>query len=210
MSRAVKIGVAVWAAASAGLGGYALQKWWRKRAGGDPCVLAPFSYEARDRKYGKPSFTRVANDSEGSVVLDPAWVAANLTTVFVPELAELALRGVPGAPKDGKLTVNKLVEKDLLAFFSDLRKEKLLDGVTSFGGGFAARLVRGSDDRLSSHALGIALDLNTEENKLGKTPAAEGARGSMQAIARVAKRRGFRWGGCFKNPDGMHLEHGDV
>jgi hypothetical protein len=210
VSRAVTIGIAAWATASVGLGALALRRWWKKDHGSDPCALAPLSYADRDRRYGRPGFTKVANDADGAVVLEPSWASENLESVYVPELEALAKKGVTGAPKNGKLTVNKKVASDLLAFFSDLGKQNLLDSITSFGGAFNARLVRGSESELSSHALGIALDLNTVENPFGKAPAPEGSKGAMQEIARVGKRHGFRWGGCFKRPDGMHLEHGDT
>lgn len=209
MSRAVTIGIAAWATASVGLGALALRRWWKKDHT-DPCALPAFSYADRDKRYGKPSFTKVANDADGAVMLDPSWANENLESVYVPELEALAKKGVTGVPKNGKLTVNKKVATDLLAFFSDLGKQNLLDSITSFGGAFNARLVRGSESELSSHALGIALDLNTAENPFGKEPAREGEKGAMQEIARIAKKHHFRWGGCFKKPDGMHLEHGDT
>lgn len=77
--------------------------------------------------------------------------------------------------------------------------------VRTFNGSVAYRRVR-SGLRLSSHAFGIAFDINTPWNALGALPALPWEEGSVVELARVAGDCGFYWGGHFSRMDGMHLE----
>ena len=53
---------------------------------------------------------------------------------------------------------------------------------------------------LSTHAWGLAIDVNAFENGLGKTPKLS------KKFVKCFKDAGFVWGGDFKRMDGMHFE----
>lgn len=55
--------------------------------------------------------------------------------------------------------------------------------------------------KLSTHAWGIGLDINVHENPLGKAP-------KMDArIVAIFRDHGFKWGGDWTRPDGMHFQY---
>lgn len=71
--------------------------------------------------------------------------------------------------------------------------------------GYNFRPVRGTTDRLSNHASGTAIDLNSTRHPLGKsgtfTPEQVGQ------IRELCKKYGLKWGGDFKDrKDEMHFE----
>ena len=79
--------------------------------------------------------------------------------------------------------------------------EQLARAVRSFGGCFNFRAKR-SGSKLSTHAWGIAIDLNPETNAMG-------GRGDMDlGIVAAFKSAGFVWGGDWagKNKDPMHFQ----
>lgn len=53
---------------------------------------------------------------------------------------------------------------------------------------------------LSTHAWGLAIDVNAFENRLGRTPKLS------RAFVKCFTDQGFKWGGNFKRLDGMHFE----
>jgi hypothetical protein len=71
--------------------------------------------------------------------------------------------------------------------------------------GYAFRMVRGSEDRLSCHSSGSAIDLNAIKHPLGKAGTFPAEKVPM--IRALAKKYGLKWGGDFKSrPDDMHFE----
>ena len=80
-----------------------------------------------------------------------------------------------------------------------------LDGGQLDDWGYAFRMVRGSTDRLSNHASGTAIDLNSTKHVLGKIGTFPLEKVPM--IRALAKKYGLFWGGDYKNrPDEMHFE----
>jgi len=84
--------------------------------------------------------------------------------------------------------------------FDALVERGLQSQVKTYGGCFAYRPQRGSL-HLSTHAWGIAVDLNPFENQLGTA-------GNMnQGVIDVFKGAGFTWGGDFRSrKDPMHFQ----
>jgi hypothetical protein len=74
------------------------------------------------------------------------------------------------------------------------------NGYDFFGGCFNFRPTRGASGRLSTHAWGIAIDINPQLGPLGK-PSRQ-----PKFIVRAFTRRGFQWGGEWSRPDGMHFQ----
>ena len=71
--------------------------------------------------------------------------------------------------------------------------------------GYNFRFIRGSVDRLSNHASGTAVDLNSRLHVLGKIGTFPTEKVPM--IRALAKKYGLFWGGDYKNrPDEMHFE----
>ncbi len=71
--------------------------------------------------------------------------------------------------------------------------------------GWAFRNVRGSNDKLSNHSSGTAIDLNATKHPLGKVGTFPPEKVPM--IRALAKKYGLRWGGDYKGRiDEMHFE----
>ncbi len=71
--------------------------------------------------------------------------------------------------------------------------------IKTFDGCYAFRAKRGMG-KLSTHSWGIAVDLNRRTNRLGKRPT------MPSIIVDCFESVGFRWGGRWKRPDGMHFQ----
>jgi hypothetical protein len=94
------------------------------------------------------------------------------------------------------------------SFIADVASAGLGDRIVTFDGSIAFRRVRGGHT-LSSHAFGIAFDINAVFNPMGTTPLAHWEHGSVSELVPIALKHGFFWGGWFHSrPDGMHFEYG--
>jgi hypothetical protein len=70
---------------------------------------------------------------------------------------------------------------------------------------YAYRMVRGSEDKLSCHSSGTAIDLNATKHALGKIGTFPNEKVPM--IRALAKKYGLKWGGDYVNrKDEMHFE----
>jgi LysM repeat protein len=89
----------------------------------------------------------------------------------------------------------------LPSVFADIERRGLRNKVRSFGGCFNFRSKR-SGSKLSTHAWGIAIDLNPETNGMGQD--GDIAPGIVAAF----KNAGFFWGGDWpgRNKDPMHFQ----
>jgi hypothetical protein len=78
-------------------------------------------------------------------------------------------------------------------------------GLHRYDGAYNKRLVRGSSSKWSNHAFGAAIDIDAEDNPMGR------GRGTMPDFAvRAFKRQGARWGGDYHSrKDPMHFEFCD-
>lgn len=72
--------------------------------------------------------------------------------------------------------------------------------IQSYDGCFNLRYSRSSGEKLSTHAYGLALDINAATNPLGATPQID-----LELVA-CFEEAGFIWGGRWKRPDGMHFQ----
>jgi D-alanyl-D-alanine carboxypeptidase len=85
--------------------------------------------------------------------------------------------------------------------FQQIMSQGLQDKIKTYGGCFAYRPQRGGT-KLSTHAWGIAIDLNCFENE-------QGTSGNMDAgVIKVFQDNGFFWGGNFggTRTDPMHFQ----
>jgi len=88
------------------------------------------------------------------------------------------------------------------AVFAEIDRLGLRDKVHSWGGIYNFRPIRGTKKRISLHAFGAAIDLNSETNPLG-------GEGDMDvSIVDIFRHFGFLWGGDFRTrPDPMHFQY---
>lgn len=98
-----------------------------------------------------------------------------------------------------RLYCNKDMKPALLSALYNLKERGLQTELKTFDGLFNIRFVRGTKDRPSTHAYGLAIDINAAENKLG------GAVNFTQAFIDCFTEAGFTWGGSFSRIDGMHF-----
>jgi len=150
----------------------------------------------RDRLYGPAPLVA---GPRGSVVPVPGWVAAH--TVEVP---------IPG--RIGRARVHALVADSFTSLWSRWQRAGLSDRIVTFDGAHAARMKRSKVAQaftlagISSHAYGIAFDVNARANAQGAPAAAWGAYGSVRELVTIALGEGWAWGGHFSRPDAMHFE----
>jgi hypothetical protein len=111
---------------------------------------------------------------------------------------------------NGRLRFFKPAHAQLLAAFAEIEKAGLKNRLISIAGSFNARLQRrkggGVVETPSNHSFGTAFDINSDFNPQGKTPPAVGKPGSVRELVPIFEKHGFRWGGEFTTPDGMHFE----
>ena len=139
----------------------------------------------------------------------------NIGLVLVPQLEGIndvrtdALQN-SGAKFNGKLKFFKPAHAQLLAAFAEIEKAGLKKRLVSIAGSFNARLQKkkngGFVQTPSNHSFGTAFDINSDTNPQGKKPPAVGQPGSVRELVPIFEKHGFRWGGLFQTPDGMHFE----
>jgi hypothetical protein len=150
---------------------------------------------------------------DGRIRLLDNFEGQNLETVEIPQLRGKPLFETDGDPFSGRVRWHKRGKTQLEKAWQTVEREGLLNLVLTFDGAFFARLVRGSTSSPSNHSFGTAFDINASWNGLGRRPAALGARGSVRRLVPIFENHGFKWGGDFSRPDGMHFElerFGDV
>lgn len=123
----------------------------------------------------------------GRVAPDPAWVRTHIATETVPIL--------------GTVTCNTRLFPQLKAALAEIVARGLADTINpgQYAGCYYPRFIANST-RLSNHAFGLALDLNTPTNQRGTV-------GTMdRGVVEVFKKWGFAWGGDWSYTDPMHFE----
>lgn len=100
-----------------------------------------------------------------------------------------------------KITCHKLLVPTIQGIFSEMVSKGLSVQIKTFGGCYAYRSQR-TGTKLSTHAWGIAMDLNPESNE-------QGTMGNMHpGIIKLFRDAGFEWGGDWPLPrqDPMHFQ----
>jgi hypothetical protein len=125
---------------------------------------------------------------DGSVVVDPKWVADYIVTQPVPII--------------GRMTCHRAIFPQLTKAFEEIVATGLADKIhpDQYEGCYHPKLIEDSTS-LSMHAWGLAFDLNTVTNQ-------RLTHGDMDpGVVAIFKKWGFRWGGDWKDtPDPMHFE----
>ena len=147
--------------------------------------LAFFNGSDAARQLGTLSY-RVNPD--GSVDVDPNWVARNIVTQPVPII--------------GRMTCNRLLFPQLIGALNEIVAAGLSDTIhpNEYEGCYHPKLIEDSTS-LSMHAWGLAFDINVPTNQR-LTHGDQDPR-----MVAILKKWGFRWGGDWKDtPDPMHFE----
>jgi hypothetical protein len=101
---------------------------------------------------------------------------------------------------------HKLLEDVFTSFFSEIDRRGLLGCVEiarcvqTFDGCYNDRTVTNSQ-KVSTHAWGIAVDINAATNRLGARPQLN------PDIVAIGRDHQLVWGGAWTRPDGMHFQY---
>lgn len=126
------------------------------------------------------------------------WEVENMVHVEIPFPLVLAW---DTSKSITRFSCHKKLADIFAAVFQELLTSGLHTRLVTFGGCFAYRPQRASH-KLSTHAWGIAIDLNPESNRMGTN-------GAMHSeIIDLFGKHGFYWGGYFKEErrDPMHFQ----
>lgn len=103
----------------------------------------------------------------------------------------------------GQPTKNIYVNIDLapalVMAFRLIEERGLQSRLKSYDGCLNIRTIRGSGI-LSTHAYGLAIDINAKGNGLGETPTID------PDLVKCFTDAGWSWGGTFRRLDGMHFQ----
>jgi len=127
------------------------------------------------------------------------WIASK-------DASEIGIVSIPIKGTTVKVRCAKAVAPLIAGFCADFHEliEKIDHGILD-DWGFNFRMVRGSNDKLSNHSSGTAVDLNATKHPLGKSGTFPSEKVPM--IRALAKKYGMMWGGDFRHrPDEMHFE----
>lgn len=124
---------------------------------------------------------------DGTIRIDPDWVARNIVSVDMPIL--------------GRVTCHRAIIDQMHAALVEIQEAGLADAIYQYSGCWVPRHMLWDPARsISEHAWGLAFDINVPTNQYGATPTLD------PAIVETFRRWGFKWGGDFSTPDGMHFE----
>lgn len=118
------------------------------------------------------------------------------------ELASTLINSSTGLPTH-HIYCNKDLQGPLLRVFQKIIMRGLVQDLQSFDGCFMIRDIRGIPGQVSTHAYGLAIDLDAFRNQLGHTPF------MSREIVACFSEEGFLWGGDFRRKDGMHFQYAD-
>lgn len=126
---------------------------------------------------------------DGTVDVDPEWVATNIRTEEVPIL--------------GRVTCHRVMLPQLRGALTEIVSRGLSDRIRpdEYAGCFYPRFIASDPSRgLSLHSWGIALDINAEGNQRGTVGEID------REVVAILKSWGFAWGGDWSFTDPMHFE----
>ena len=136
-----------------------------------------------------------------------SWESRCLSTRELPYPMELYVKG---GPRVKRFTANRLVMPSLIRIFNKILKfygnyENLAaHRMNIYGGCYNYRPTRGGS-RLSVHSWGAAIDIDPENNPLGKKWKNNSGMIPVEVIE-IFKEEGWVWGGDWTKPDCMHFQ----
>lgn len=124
---------------------------------------------------------------DGTIRIAPDWVRRHIVSADVPIL--------------GRVTCHRMLIPQLSAALQEIERAGLADVITTYDGCWVPRHMLWDASRgISRHAWGLALDINARTNGYGARPTLD------PRVVEIFQRWGFKWGGDFSTPDGMHFE----
>ena len=160
------------------------------------------SSTAREQILGTLQWVHTQGDM---IAITNDWADTYLVSVHIPQLLR-----IPGVRSD-RIQLHMRVAEQVRLLFAAWELAGLLPLITSFDGAWIPRTMRLQPTRLSSHAYGIAFDLNARWNPMMGLAALVGQPGSLRELVPLANAHGFYWGGHWNfdgrgASDGMHFE----
>ena len=127
-------------------------------------------------------------------ILTPAEEATFVTTIQLPFPIQLSWMPMHTT----KMRCHKALADTFIGVFKTIEARGFAHLIKTFGGCYNFRVKR-SSSKLSTHAWGIATDLNIDTNQMG-------TKGDMNPeIVAIFRDFGFIWGGDFGDP--MHFQY---
>jgi hypothetical protein len=164
-----------------------------------PTDIHSLNLVEKENLFGKIVWVKASGDY---ITVQNNFVKENIITIDLPQLSK-----IQNPPKLTKIRCHRLAAKPILALWQEWENLGLLSKIENWAGCFVPRVIRGTQSTLSPHAFGIAFDINTRSNGLGKMPPAIDEKGSVRELVPAALKLGFFWGGHFnRRKDGMHFE----
>lgn len=182
---------------------------WRALGDGDhvPPPFQPLSGYQRQEIFGRFEYYPNPAHAPGQEIgIGGTWVADNIVTGIIPQLAGVPWDSRGGKKCTGALRMHRKAVPVFQKFFSLIESADKLSLVITIDGLWVPRYIRGSKTSISNHAYGTAIDLNAAWNGFGDTPAPAGTEGSVYELVPFAHEAGLYWGGNFTRRDGMHFE----
>ncbi len=154
-------------------------------------VQPPAQHQARLVGAGSFRFEpfRYTDHGDGMITIDPAWVRKWIVSADVPIF--------------GVVRCHRLMAPQLISALREVEAAGLAGLIDrgDYGGCWVPRHILFNPRRpLSMHAWGLAIDFNVRTNGYGATPQLD------RRIVEIFQRWGFKWGGDWETPDGMHFE----
>jgi hypothetical protein len=130
--------------------------------------------------------------------LDPRWSQEFLARIALPFPLTLSW---DRSQTVNAITCHRLLTNVFAGVSDQIQSSGLQSKITSFGGCFSFRPQR-TGAKVSTHAWGIAIDINPESN-------AQGTAGDMdEELISIFRHAGFKWGGDWqgRSRDPMHFQ----
>lgn len=153
-------------------------------------LLPPCGIEEIQKIFGTFEY-RESSTKSGWIEIDTEWTKHNI------KFCEL--------PHGFTIQCHRLLIPIIQRIFSDVDEAGLFDQIEMLWCYAPRHKNHNINSSLSTHAWGIALDINPDRNR-PNTPNAQFTR--EHPIIRIFKAHGFEWGGDWKNfKDPMHLQY---
>lgn len=154
-------------------------------------VTPPTRQQATLRGEGSHRFEPFSyvDHGDGMITIQSDWVAEHIAVGEVPIF--------------GQVKCHRVMIPQLRAALAEVQRRGLahLIDTSQYGGCWVPRHILFNPSRsLSMHAWGLAIDFNVATNQYGAPPQLD------PRIVDIFRRWGFRWGGGWSTPDGMHFE----
>jgi len=177
-----------------------------------PSTIRPYTMQEKIAAFGQFTYEPDPSTFGGDGIrVTNNWAQQNIISVSIPQLNGKRMGNATII--DGTIQFHKEGAERLRALWAAWEQAGLLDRILTYEGGYAARFIRGTQNRnprpLSNHAWGTAFDINAAWNGYGSEPALLGSQGCVRELVSIANSHGFFWGGHFRGKkDGMHFELG--